>query len=57
MNVNVIKNELEYTNALKRVDAIFNAKLDTKEGDKLELLLLVIKDYEDKHHSVELPIH
>lgn len=55
MNVKVIKSETEYGQALKRADAIFNAKPGTKEGDELELLLLVIKDYEDKHHAVALP--
>ncbi len=55
MNVKVIKNEAEYSLALSRADEIFNAKPATQEGDELELLLLVIKAYEDKHHVVALP--
>ncbi|CAN5372235.1 helix-turn-helix domain-containing protein [soil metagenome] len=55
MNVKVIKTEAQYSQALKRADTIFNAKPNTTEGDELELLLLVIKDYEDKHHAVALP--
>ncbi len=55
MIVKIIKNEQEYNLSLERADAIFNSKPGTKEGDELELLLLVIKDYEDRHHPVSLP--
>ena len=55
MDIKVLKNESDYSRALKRVDEIFGAKPNTKEGDELELLLLVIKYYEDKHHAVALP--
>lgn len=55
MKIKVITNEREYNNALKRADEIFNAKPNSPEGEELGLLLLVIKDYEDKHHSVPLP--
>ena len=55
MNVKTIKNEEDYDKALARADQIFNAPMGTPEGDELELLLLVIKDYENKHHPVPLP--
>ncbi len=55
MNVKVIKSEADYDKALERVDVIFESVPGTPEGDELELLLLVIKDYEDKYHSVPLP--
>ena len=53
--VKIIKNEQEYDQALDRADDIFEAVANTAEGDELELLLLVIKDYEDKHHPVPPP--
>lgn len=55
MIVKLIKNELQYDAALDRADAIFDALPDSAEGDELELLLLVIKAYEDKHHPVLPP--
>ena len=55
MNVKTIKNEEDYDKALARADQIFNAPMGTPEGDELELLLLVIKDYENKYHPVPLP--
>jgi HTH-type transcriptional regulator / antitoxin HigA len=55
MTVKVVKNEREYHTALKRADEIFHAKPNTKEGEEFSLLLLVIKDYEDRHHAVPVP--
>ncbi len=55
MKIKVIKNEEEYDEALARVDQIFEAQPDTAEADELALLLLVIKDYENKHHPVLPP--
>lgn len=53
MNWKVIKNEEDYKVALKRSMFIFQADEDTPEADELALLLVLVKDYEDKH--VHLP--
>jgi HTH-type transcriptional regulator / antitoxin HigA len=52
--IKVIKSETEYSQALKKADAYFEnpPKTGTEEGDEFELLLLVIKEYEDKHYSI-----
>ena len=55
MNVRVLKSEEEYDAALRRADEIFNAAPGTPEGDEVELLFLVIKDYEDKHYPIPPP--
>ena len=55
MNIKIIKNEEDYDVALARADQIFDAQLNTPEGEELALLLLVIKDYESKHHPVPPP--
>lgn len=55
MTVKILKTERDYNAALKRADEIFNAKPGTPNGDEFSLLLLVIKDYEDKHHRVAVP--
>jgi HTH-type transcriptional regulator / antitoxin HigA len=49
MNWKVIKTEAAYKKATKRSIAIFQVKEDTAEADELALLLVLIKDYEDKH--------
>jgi len=49
MNWKIIKNESEYQKAIKRTLKIFHAEEGTAEADELALLLLLIKDYEEKY--------
>jgi len=49
MNWKIIKNESEYQKAIKRTLKIFHAEEDTAEADELDLLLLFVKDYEEKY--------
>lgn len=53
MTWKVIKNLSEHNVAMKRAMEIFHAEEDTPEADELALLLVLIKDYEDK--NVRLP--
>ncbi len=52
-SIKPIKNEHQYRDALKQMEKVFHAKPNTPEGDTLELLALVIGDYEDKHYKIE----
>lgn len=45
----VLKAEEEYRLALNRTIQIFHADPGTEEFEELELLLVLVKDYEDKH--------
>jgi len=51
----VLKTEAEYKIALKRTIEIFNAKENTPDGEELDLLLLLVKDYEDRHYHIPDP--
>ena len=53
MNWKVIKKEADYKKAIKRVLEIFHTKEGMTEAEELSLLLVLVKDYEDKH--IELP--
>ena len=53
MNWSVLKTEAAYQKAIKRTMAIFQAKEGTPEANELGLLLVLVKDYEDKH--IQLP--
>lgn len=48
-NWKVIKTEVGYKQALERTIHIFHAEAGTSEFEELELLLVLVKDYEDKH--------
>lgn len=52
MNIKVIKTEAAYQKAIKRTMSIFQAEEGTPEADELALLLVLIKDYEDKNISI-----
>jgi HTH-type transcriptional regulator/antitoxin HigA len=53
MNWKVLKTEEDYNKATLRLMEIFHAAPNTTEGDELDLLLVLVKDYDDKHY--ELP--
>jgi HTH-type transcriptional regulator/antitoxin HigA len=55
MNIKVIKTEEDYNQALKRLEVIFDAPVDSKEGDEAELLSILIEKYEDEHYPIEAP--
>jgi HTH-type transcriptional regulator/antitoxin HigA len=55
MKLKPIKTEQDYELALKHLDKIFDAQPGTKEGDELEILALIIEDYEDKNYPIESP--
>ncbi len=48
----VIKTKSEYNTSIKRTIEIFNAADNTDEADELALLLVLIKDYEDKNITI-----
>ena len=47
-----IKTENDYQLALKKIEKIFNAKPDTTDGDLLEVLAILVHDYEKKHYQI-----
>lgn len=55
MNLKPIKTEEDYRVALKRLEDIFDAKSGTPESDLLEILGLMVEDYENKHYAIEAP--
>ena len=55
MNIKLIKTENDYNQALQRLEVIFDAKKGTQEGDELELLGLLIDQYENENFPIGLP--
>lgn len=55
MKLKPIKNKRDYQAALKQVEALWDAPLRSPEGDALELLTLLIADYEAKHEPIAPP--
>lgn len=55
MDIQPIKNELDLDNALAEIETLWGANEGTVEGDKLDILLVLVEDYEDKHHPILPP--
>ena len=55
MNLKPIKSKVNYQEALKRLEVIFDAPTDTKEGDEAEILSLFIENFENIHYPIEAP--
>ena len=52
MKLKPIKNDRELNRALKRIDELWGAKLNTQRGDELEVLMLLVEKYEDEHYAI-----
>lgn len=57
MELRIIKNEEQYQEYLNWVDTMFDQQIspDTPEGEKLQVALLLIKQYEDLNYAVPMP--
>jgi HTH-type transcriptional regulator/antitoxin HigA len=55
MDIQPIKTEQDYEQALERIDTLMDAAADTPEGDELDLLTTLVEAYEARHHPVLPP--
>ncbi|MBO9682874.1 MAG: helix-turn-helix domain-containing protein [Flavisolibacter sp.] len=55
MNIKPIKTKKDYQAAMNRLEAIFDAKPGTPEGDELEVLGILIDKYEQEHYPIGYP--
>ena len=55
MNIQPIKNEENYRSTLKEIEGLMTAKMNTAEGDRLDVLVTLVEDYERKHYPIDFP--
>jgi HTH-type transcriptional regulator/antitoxin HigA len=55
MKIKPIRNDADYQNALERLEVIFDAKRGTDIGDELEILSIVIDNYENDNFPIGMP--
>src|SRR5580700_11176672 len=55
MEIKPIKTESDYTEALRRIEAVWGAASGTPEGDELECLVTLTEAYERRHYPIDLP--
>ena len=55
MKLRPIKTKKDYQLALERLEIIFDSKRETQEGDELEILGILIDQYENEHFPIGIP--
>jgi HTH-type transcriptional regulator/antitoxin HigA len=55
MDIRPIRDKEDYAAALAEVERLFDAQPGTPEGDRLEVLSILVEAYEDEHYEVALP--
>lgn len=55
MEIKPIKTKKEYETALKELEALMDAKPGTPEGDRLEILSILLNVYEEKKFPISAP--
>jgi len=55
MNIKPIKNEEDYTQTLKYIENLMDAKPNTPQMDELEVLTTLVEAYEEQHYKIEAP--
>jgi len=55
MNLKAIKTKKDYQRALDRLEVIFDAKKGTTQGDELEILGILIEQFENERFPIDLP--
>ena len=55
MELRPIKTELDYQNALKEIETLFDVEPNSAECDSLDILATLVEAYEQKHYPIEAP--
>jgi len=55
VNVKPIKNEVGYRRVMKEIESLMDAKLNTPDGDRLDVLATLAVAWEDKHYPIDPP--
>jgi len=55
MNIQPIKTEQDYNHALAEIEKYWEANEGTEAGDKLDILLILVDDYESVHYPILPP--
>lgn len=55
MEIKPIKNNRDYQEALKEIDRLMDARRNTAEGDRLDVLVTLVEAWEEKHWPIEAP--
>jgi HTH-type transcriptional regulator/antitoxin HigA len=55
VNIQPIKTDQDYRAALRNIESLMSAELNSKEGERLDILVTLIEVYERQHFPLDLP--
>jgi len=55
VQLKLLKTKKDYNSALAGLEQVFDAPEGTPEADQLDVLVLLIKQFEDEHYPIDLP--
>ena len=55
MDIKPIKTDADYRAALRDIESLMTAELDTPEGERLDILVTLVEAYERRHFLLDLP--
>jgi len=55
MDIKPIKTKRDYETALKEVERLMDAKPNTEQGDRFDVLATLVEAYEDRHWPIDPP--
>jgi HTH-type transcriptional regulator/antitoxin HigA len=55
MTIKAIKTQKDYQKALSRIDELMDGEPNTPEGDELELLVILVEQYEEEKFPIKEP--
>jgi HTH-type transcriptional regulator / antitoxin HigA len=55
MDIAPLKNRRDYRHALKEIETLMQARRNTPEGDRLDVLVTLVEAWEHKHYPLDLP--
>ena len=55
MQVKPIKTKKDYRAALREIESLMSARINTPDGDRLDILATLVEAYERNHFPMELP--
>jgi HTH-type transcriptional regulator/antitoxin HigA len=55
MEIKPIRTKTDHRAALKEIETLMSARADTREGERLDVLVTLVGAYEKKHYRFDLP--
>jgi HTH-type transcriptional regulator / antitoxin HigA len=55
MDITPLKNRHDYRQVLKEIETLMQARRNTPEGDRLDVLVTLVEAWERKHYPLDLP--